>query len=46
MTNDAEIAKYNYRTPVGLFQTWESAAAACERCDFDAVLCIEYVGGK
>lgn len=30
-----------YRTPVGTFDTYEEAAEACERCDFDPVLCVE-----
>lgn len=29
-----------YRTPLGSFQTWEEAAAACERADLDPCNCI------
>lgn len=32
--------EFNYETPVGNFKTWEEAAAACERCDFDPCECI------
>jgi hypothetical protein len=35
----------NYETPVGSFETWEAAAAACERCDLDPCTCIKYTGG-
>jgi hypothetical protein len=31
----------NYETPLGTFDIWEEAANACERCDFDPVLCIQ-----
>ena len=34
---------FNYQTPLGRFQTWEHAAAACERCDLDPVTCIVYL---
>jgi hypothetical protein len=33
-----------YQTPVGGFDTWEQAAAACERCDLDPCTCIIYRG--
>ena len=34
-------AKYvSYRTPMGRFETWEAAAAACERADLDPCTCI------
>lgn len=32
--------KITYTTPVGTFNTWEEAADACKRCDYDAALCI------
>lgn len=32
-----------YETPVGTFATWEEAASACERCDFDPCECIKAV---
>ncbi len=32
-----------YETPFGTYQTWELAAAACERCDLSAVECIRIV---
>lgn len=31
----------DYRTPLGCFRTWEEAAVACERADFDPCTCIE-----
>lgn len=34
---------FEYRTPVGAFTTWEEAAEACERCDFDPVECVETI---
>lgn len=30
-----------YETPLGTFDTWEEAAAVCERCDFDPCTCIK-----
>ena len=30
-----------YSTPIGTFDTYEEAVAACKRCDFDADACIE-----
>jgi len=35
--------KIEYRTPLGCFETWEAAAIACERADFDPCTCIEIV---
>lgn len=32
--------RFNYETPVGRFNTWEEAMAACERCDLDPCECI------
>lgn len=34
---------FNYETPVGRFATWEEAADACERADFDPCTCITIV---
>ena len=31
------MKEFNYETPVGTFETYELAVAACERCDLDAV---------
>jgi hypothetical protein len=31
----------SYKTPVGRFDTWEEAASACERADFDPCACIQ-----
>jgi len=32
-----------YRTPFGVFSTWQEAADRCERCDHDPMRCIEIV---
>ena len=32
-----------YHTPIGIYPTWEAAATACERCDFDPITCITIV---
>jgi hypothetical protein len=32
-----------YETPLGAFRTWEEAADACERSDFDPCDCIRIV---
>ena len=39
-TTGAFVREITYTTPVGTFDTWEDAAAACERCDYDPTLCI------
>ena len=36
-------SKGHYETPIGSFDTWDEAAAACERCDFDPCECVRYV---
>lgn len=33
-------ATIKYETPLGSFETWEAAAAACERADLDPCTCI------
>lgn len=35
--------EFQYETPVGTYETWEAATAACERCDLDAVGCVKAV---
>lgn len=40
MTNHAA----SYSTPFGAFDTWEDAAAACERMDMDPCDLVKYVG--
>lgn len=44
-TPELIAAKHNYKTlyqtPMGTFPTWEAAADACERADFDPCTCIE-----
>lgn len=32
-----------YETPVGTFSTWEEAADACERSDYDACECVKII---
>jgi hypothetical protein len=32
-----------FRTPMGLYEHWEEAVLACERCDLDPVLCTRAV---
>jgi hypothetical protein len=43
MNTTQRTNEFSYATPVGLFRTWEEAAAACERCDLDPCTCIETV---
>jgi hypothetical protein len=40
LTRDARVI---YSTPLGSFETYEEAAAACERADLDSTECIEFV---
>lgn len=35
--------KTRYETPIGSFDSWEEAAQACDRMDFDPTLCITAV---